>query len=87
MSSEKNEAMHPYLERRGHGHGHRRVAASVGSRRNFTASRGHLPPPPPAGRCVDRKRKEENVRLLLQKGTAECAVQPSQKVTPQKERN
>lgn len=42
---------------------------------------------PPAGRRVDRKRKEENVRLLLQKGTAECAVQPSQKVTPQKERN
>lgn len=57
MSSEKNEAMHPYLERRGHGHGHRRVAASVGSRRNLTASRGHLPAPPPAS-CRTLRRQE-----------------------------
>lgn len=87
MSSEKNEAMHPYLERRGHGH--RRVAPEweAGGTSRLRGATFLLRLLPPAGRCVDRKRKEENVRLLLQKGTAECAVQPSQKVTPQKERN
>lgn len=53
----KNEAMHPYFERRGHGHGQRREAASVGSRRSLTASRGRLPAPPPAS-CRTSRRQE-----------------------------